>query len=254
MFKKFYRSIILLLAINLSQNVVAESDTSTVAPIVNYIPNRILDFTDIFNLGISFGPTLGIDFSISDKIQIGYMAYSGTGYTWMGRKKIRQHNGSGQTYGIFLYRRNSSEEGRESTFLRDEYRVSLQVGFGLVQLYGAIKLDELVDFVLGLFLIDIKVDDERTQAYIPFSKLARGIKNVAFGALEIPYNILEYGELGAVDGYVIGILNGVSRFIQRELVGLYEIATFFIPQESIIYPEAPFDSPSYEWQYNWDGV
>ena len=252
MFKKLFAVLTVATVFSLSPKAYAESDTSAVAPIINYFPNRLFDFTDMFNVGVSFGPTIGLDISLSDKVQIGYMAYSGSGYTWLGRKNIRAHNGSGQTYGLFLYRYDSNADNKEMAFLRDDARFSVQVGIGLVQVYGAIKLDEALDFLLGLILIDPKGDDELTESYIPLFKLSRGVKNVLFAPLEIPFNIVDSSKISPFNGYIFGTLQGISRFIQREIVGFYELATFYIPQNTIIAPETPFDSPTYEWQYNWD--
>ena len=233
------------------QKAKADIDTNAVIPIINYIPNRVVDFTDIFNIGLSIGPTFGLNFTYDDYVQLGYISYSGTGYTWLGRDEIRNHKGFGENYGIGLYRYKSDED-QDSDFLRNDYRLSAEVGLGLIRLYGALKLDELLDFFLGFVFVDLKADDEKTEVFVPFSKLTRGIKNVAFGALEIPYNIFDAGAVTETDGYIVGPIQGISRFIQRELVGLYEIATFFLPGEPIIYPEAPFESPAYEWEYNWD--
>ena len=61
-------------------------------------------------------------------------------------------------------------------------------------------------------------------------KLGRGITNAGFGALELPLKIYEVNfEEGGLAACTYGVLYGVYFFIKREIVGVIEIATFFVP-------------------------
>ncbi|HPN84414.1 MAG TPA: exosortase system-associated protein, TIGR04073 family [Victivallales bacterium] len=64
----------------------------------------------------------------------------------------------------------------------------------------------------------------------PFRKLGRGIVNVGFGALEIPFKIYDVNkEDGGLAAVTYGSLKGIGYFVAREVVGVIEIATFPMP-------------------------
>jgi putative exosortase-associated protein (TIGR04073 family) len=76
------------------------------------------------------------------------------------------------------------------------------------------------------------------------SKFGRGISNFLFGFFEIPQTMLNVEhQSGPFAGITVGFLKGFRNFICREFVGLYEMMTFFYPQDPFIIPEFPF---SYE--------
>ncbi len=61
-------------------------------------------------------------------------------------------------------------------------------------------------------------------------KLGRGISNAALGALEIPIRIFQVQfEEGGIAAVTYGTLNGIGYFIGREVLGVLDIATFFMP-------------------------
>ena len=64
----------------------------------------------------------------------------------------------------------------------------------------------------------------------PIRKLSRGIVNVAFGALEVPMNMVDTNEEeGGIAAVVYGTLKGVTMCVAREFVGVLEIVTFLMP-------------------------
>lgn len=64
----------------------------------------------------------------------------------------------------------------------------------------------------------------------PVRKFGRGICNVAFGVFELPIQIYKTNETtGGLAAWTYGLLKGVGRFLERELVGVAEIITFPIP-------------------------
>ena len=61
-------------------------------------------------------------------------------------------------------------------------------------------------------------------------KLGRGITNTAFGVLELPLKINEVNfEEGGLAACTYGVFYGLYFFIKREIIGVVEIATFFVP-------------------------
>lgn len=61
-------------------------------------------------------------------------------------------------------------------------------------------------------------------------KLGRGMANTLTGVFEIPKNMGDESETnGIFAGFTTGTVKGLLDFVIRELVGVYEIATFPIP-------------------------
>ena len=63
-----------------------------------------------------------------------------------------------------------------------------------------------------------------------FVKLGRGVTNVAFGPLELlikPYDVNK--NVGALPAITYGVFKGIGYTIAREVVGVIDIVTFFMP-------------------------
>lgn len=76
-------------------------------------------------------------------------------------------------------------------------------------------------------------------------KFGRGIANVAFGPLELlikPYDVANAD--GAIPALTYGVFKGVIYTVARELVGLTDIVTFFMPL-----PDCPWDEADGGWGY-----
>ncbi len=80
---------------------------------------------------------------------------------------------------------------------------------------------------------DLKVQYESGSA----KKITRGIVNTLLGWTEIVRTPIELSagiEHGLLYSTVVGIPYGFFRFVRRTLVGVYEIATFYVPQSPIL--------------------
>ena len=76
-------------------------------------------------------------------------------------------------------------------------------------------------------------------------KLGRGIINVGFGPLELlirPYDVAN--DKGALAALSYGVLRGVFFTVAREILGVVDIATFFMPL-----PGATWDPNDAGWGY-----
>ena len=76
-------------------------------------------------------------------------------------------------------------------------------------------------------------------------KLGRGIVNVGFGPLELlirPYDVAN--DKGALAALSYGVLRGVFFTVAREILGVVDIATFFMPL-----PGATWDPNDAGWGY-----
>jgi len=61
-------------------------------------------------------------------------------------------------------------------------------------------------------------------------KLGRGLGNVATGAFEIPKSVQEtFYEEGPLAAGTYGVIDGISKFLLRTVVGVYEVVSFPIP-------------------------
>ena len=64
----------------------------------------------------------------------------------------------------------------------------------------------------------------------PVKKLARGVVNVVIGVGEIPINIGDVEEReGVLQAVYYGSLKGICFFVLREVVGVVDIGTFYMP-------------------------
>jgi putative exosortase-associated protein (TIGR04073 family) len=83
-------------------------------------------------------------------------------------------------------------------------------------------------------------------------KLGRGLGNVIGIPVEVLLNIESVSEeRGYVAGGTYGLTRGVYHGVVRGLVGVYEVATFIVPQEPIVHPEFVMD-PTTSDEYEWD--
>jgi len=69
-----------------------------------------------------------------------------------------------------------------------------------------------------------------SSADTALDKLGRGAANTLTGVFEIPKNMGDESKAnGMFAGFTTGLIKGVVDMVIRELVGVYEIATFPIP-------------------------
>ena len=102
----------------------------------------------------------------------------------------------------------------------------------------------LVVFMLAAITAPVAAYDEYDGSG-PLTKLGRGIANVAFGPLEIlirPYDVAQ--DKGAIASLTYGVFRGLFFVIAREVVGVVDIATFFMPL-----PGATWDPNDAGWGY-----
>jgi putative exosortase-associated protein (TIGR04073 family) len=80
----------------------------------------------------------------------------------------------------------------------------------------------------------------------PGDKFGRGMSNLGLGIMELPAQMVAEGESGGpLWAFSLGFAKGIGRFVTRELVGVYEVATFPAP---VPRGYRPILSPEYPWQ------
>lgn len=77
------------------------------------------------------------------------------------------------------------------------------------------------------------------------NKFVVGLANAATGWMELPKNIVNTTQQQNIGlGLTVGVLKGVAHTVGRTVVGVFDLATFFIPSSTYIDPSfvwAPFD-------------
>ena len=124
------------------------------AEVLLYIPNRLLDIIDIFRVDVGVGASIGGVVRVTEYAQLGYRQ--------MMPVSLRVGD-FGRQFPVMV--ESSNEIGISPAFKQSADRdvCEAEIGLGLDVLllgaYGGVCLDEVADFVGGIFLIDFKGDD-----------------------------------------------------------------------------------------------
>jgi hypothetical protein len=119
-----------------------------------WIPNRVLDFIDIFRVDVGVGPSFGAVARVTK--------YGEVGYRMMAPASLRVGD-FGREMPIMV--ESSNEFGVSPLYVDSKDRTVCpgEIGLGadvfLVGAYGGLCVDEFADFLAGLFFIDLKDDD-----------------------------------------------------------------------------------------------
>lgn len=121
-----------------------------------YVPNRLLDLVDIFRVDVGVGPSVGAVVRVTE--------YGQVGYRQMLPASVRVGD-LGRRFPAMVER--SSEFGVGPAYVDSSDRTVCpgEVGLGgdllIAGAYAGVCLDEVVDFLAGIVLIDLKDDDYR---------------------------------------------------------------------------------------------
>lgn len=117
-----------------------------------YVPNRALDFLDIFRLNVGFGCGWGVNVRATELAEIGWGQYQTTRFGMKGRV-------------LPVYEENIDECGIallgwvNGCLQRDPTEVGADLQVGFIGAQAAVSLAEAADFVTGFILIDLQGDD-----------------------------------------------------------------------------------------------
>lgn len=134
--------------------VVKTKKQTTLSKILLWAPNRIMDFLDIFRLDVGAGFSTGAVVRISKHMQVGY----------------RDMNPTSLRVGLFgreypWLLETSNEMGVSPAYISSKDRTvcNSEIGAGadviVVGAYAGICLEEIFDFIGGIFFFDLKNDD-----------------------------------------------------------------------------------------------
>lgn len=165
-----------------------ESNAGVADKILLYVPNRIVDFSDIITGSLSFGTAAGLDIRLTRGMDFG----AGTGITARAIKGYnQQYGGAIDNYWSASFMCLSGEDTERSiasrwvkeyiyhssgmplpsepiydmyTGARDYWEIGVAVD-ALVGVSFEIHPVEIADFITGFFFIDIKGDDTAVEDY-----------------------------------------------------------------------------------------
>lgn len=124
------------------------------AHVLLWIPNRFMDFIDIFHVDVGVGPAVGVVARISK--------YGQAGYRRIGAASVRVGD-FGRQAPFIVEREDEYGIGPGYRSSPDRKICPAEVGLGadalLIGAYGGICIDQAIDFVAGLFFIDVLDDD-----------------------------------------------------------------------------------------------
>ena len=76
----------------------------------------------------------------------------------------------------------------------------------------------------------------------PIERFNNGFANIVYGPIELIYNLKEeVKQRNPIEGLIPGVLKGTTWMVMREVVGAFEVVTFFIPWKSHLPP------PNWDW-------
>ena len=120
--------------------------------VLYYVPNRVLDFVDIFRLNIGIGCGWGFNVRATELAEIGYGSYETTRFGMKGRV-------------LPVYEENIQEGGVaflgyiNGCLQRDPTEVGADLHIGVIGAQAAVSLAEAADFIVGFILVDLQQDD-----------------------------------------------------------------------------------------------
>ena len=132
-----------------------KEETPLWARVVLWVPNRVLDFVDIFRADVGIGAAGGAIVRVTPNMELGYR--------YIDPMSVRM-GFFGRHVPALLEK--DSEYGLSPDFHQSAQRQVCDGEFGIgidafVGFYAGICFDELADFISGIFFVDLKNDDLR---------------------------------------------------------------------------------------------
>jgi hypothetical protein len=119
-----------------------------------WLPNRVLDLIDVFRVDVGVGPSFGAVVRVTK--------YGEVGYRQMAPASLRIGD-FGRQMPILIESSNEFGVGPAYVNSSDRHVCPGEIGLGADVLvagaYGGVCVDELADFLAGIFFIDLKDDD-----------------------------------------------------------------------------------------------
>ena len=132
-----------------------EEGRGVLTHVLMYLPNRVIDLFDVAKAGVDVGPGVGIELKATEYVQLMALSTFAVGVGFQGLRHLPIRIGPEAAMGVGPLGGAAEVGGwyRSPT----EFRVGAHVL--LVGAHASVDPVEIVDFVLGFILVDIKDDD-----------------------------------------------------------------------------------------------
>jgi len=131
-------------------------------PILMYIPNRIFDLLDIVRLRVRLGPGLSVG-ARATSIATVFVGGHSTAYVGLpgprGKPEIPWIFGLEDSYGPLIAPAKETEEEAERHPYYGPMEIGAEVQAGIIGVSVGVEPLEALDFLAGIFFIDLKGDD-----------------------------------------------------------------------------------------------
>jgi len=103
-----------------------------------------------------------------------------------------------------------------------------------------------------VLILQVLVSPVYAENYNALRKFGRGVTNVVLSCAEVPRQMIKVKEEvgpsgGDAAGLFYGTLRGVSYWVGRTCIGIYELATFIVPSyKPVVEPEFIFSDQEEE--------
>ena len=169
----------------------AKSVATVGKKILLYIPDRIKDFLDMFTVEVNVGPQIGAGAWVTRAVQVNAYAGATAGGGIYQKTGIGFEGDAGASFAIGPVGGESLAAARAGTFgvlatskavlihkpshplyqnYRDYWSVGGKLGLAVVGAEAEFHVVEAVDFIAGLFLIDLLTDDWATTEKLQYTK------------------------------------------------------------------------------------
>jgi hypothetical protein len=122
--------------------------------ILFYVPNRIIDFADVWKLNVGVGLGLGANIRPTKGLQFGIAAYDSVRAGLRGRRLPVWHEWSLEGGFDGMYHEFGETE-------RGFYEFGGTIHLAIIGFEAAVDIEEVLDFGYGLFILDPADDDLR---------------------------------------------------------------------------------------------
>lgn len=116
------------------------------------------------------------------------------------------------------------------------------------------KRSSLVLLTAALSVASAGAQAEDTYLTRSSGKFGSGVLNAATGWTEIPKTMYTTSQEEGAIGLPVGFFKGLFHTVGRTMIGVMDLATFYIPTKPMVTPGLIWENPTKETEYhtNWE--
>lgn len=134
-----------------------EEERTVLLHIFYYLSSRVLDLFDIARLGVSSGPGIGIDVTLTRYCNLAAMTKKSVGLGFQTFRHLPVEWGPVDSLNMGYLKIEDEPSG--GPWYRSPGDIRLEIHFIQIGAHAAVEVIEIVDLLLGFFCIDIVDDD-----------------------------------------------------------------------------------------------